>query len=298
MAKLFMLIGLPGAGKSEIAKQLAIEENAVIFSSDALRKELYGDENIQDSPSKIFEEMQRRTINALKRGLNVVYDATNISRKKRKHLVSSISIPCKKIAYVVWAKYETCVERDSKRNRNVGIDVIKRMIKNFQPPYFDEGWNEIQFCLTDTPYTIDDYESWLDCNHDNPHHNNTVKEHTLKVIGEVSKLNHLEIKENDLCVLRFAASLHDIGKKFVKGFKNSRGEPSEIAHFYNHQFVGSYLTIGYSETLNLPTEQRALIYWLINTHMDPFLHTKYSETLPSHLRYLLNLFHECDIAGA
>ena len=149
MVKFYMLIGLPGSGKSEIARQIA-DSNAVVLSSDAIRKEFY-----QDDPAKIFEEMQRRTIAALKDGKNVVYDATNISRKKRKHLLSSITIPCEKIAYVVWARYETCLARDNSRNRNVGESVIRRMLLNFQPPYYDEGWDNIEFRLNDEPYKAD-----------------------------------------------------------------------------------------------------------------------------------------------
>lgn len=298
MVKFTMLIGLPGSGKTEVAKQLT-NDNTIILSSDAIRKEFYGDEAIQDNPSKIFEEMQRRTIAALKSSKNVVYDATNISRKKRKHLLSSLKIPCKKIACVVWARYETCVARDCSRNRNVGESVIKRMLLNFQPPYYDEGWDEIEFKVNDESYKRSDYENWLDCEHDNPHHNNTVKEHTLKVMTEAAKLQKNRSSHKGVAItLLIAASLHDIGKKFVKGFKNSRGEPSEIAHFYNHQNVGSYFAIGYEETIPLHIKQRALIYWLINVHMDVFLHTKYSAALPDELSKLLDTFHQCDVAGA
>lgn len=298
MVKFTMLIGLPGSGKTEVAKQLA-NDNTIILSSDAIRKEFYGDETIQDNPSKIFEEMQRRTITALKSGKNVVYDATNISRKKRKHLLSSLKIPCKKIACVVWARYETCVARDGSRNRNVGESVIKRMLLNFQPPYYDEGWDEIEFKVNDEPYKRSDYDNWLDCEHDNPHHNNTVKEHTLRVMTEAAKLYQGRSPHKGVAItLIIAASLHDIGKKFVKDFKNSRGEPGEIAHFYNHQNVGSYFAIGYEETIPLHTKQRALIYWLVNVHMDVFLHTKYSAALPEDLSSLLNNFHQCDLAGA
>ena len=98
--------------------------------------------------------------------------------------------------------------------------------------------------------------------------------------------------------LIITASLHDIGKKFVKAFKNSRGEPSDIAHFYNHHNVGSYFAIGYEETIGLPVKQRALIYWLINVHMDPFLKTKYSAALPDELSKILDTFHQCDVTGA
>lgn len=209
MVKFYMLIGLPGSGKSEIARQLA-DGNTIVLSSDAIRKEFYGDETIQDDPAKVFEEMQRRTIAALKDGKNVVYDATNISRKKRKHLLSSITIPCQKIAYVIWARYETCLARDNSRNRNVGESVIRRMLLNFQPPYYDEGWDDIEFRLNDEPYRRSDYDNWLNCEHDNPHHNNTVKEHTLRVMTEAAKLQQGRRQGKGVAItLIVAASLHE-----------------------------------------------------------------------------------------
>lgn len=299
MVNFYMLIGLPGAGKSEIAKQLAQLYNADIVSSDDIRNEFYGEESIQGDNAKIFDEMRRRTLTSLKNGKNVVYDATNISRKKRSHLIRSITIDCHKTAYVVWAKYETCLLRDRLRNRNVGESVIKEMLTRFQPPYYDEGWDEIKFHINDAPYTNEDYEQWIDCPHDNPHHNNTVKEHTLRVMTETAKLQKARMQtRGSSIILLITASLHDIGKKFVKAFKNCRGKPSEIAHFYDHQNVGSYFAIGYEETLGLHTKQRALIYWLINVHMDPFLKTKYSAALPEKLSKLLEAFHLCDVTGA
>lgn len=142
--------------------------------------------------------------------------------------------------------YETCLARDNSRNRNVGESVIRRMLLNFQPPYYDEGWDDIEFRLNDEPYRRSDYDNWLDCEHDNPHHNNTVKEHTLRVMTEAAKLQQGRRQGKGVAItLIVAASLHDIGKKFVKAFKNSRGEPSEIAHFYNHHNVGSYFASDY-----------------------------------------------------
>ena len=298
MPDFYMLIGLPGAGKSKIAQEIA-GDNFVVFSSDHIRREFFGDESIQNEPNIVFEEMQRRTAAALKKGLNVIYDATNISRKKRRHLLSSLTMPCKKAAYVVWSRYETCIARDKNRSRSVGTSVLRQMLTSFQPPYFDEGWDEIHFKINDTPYSRADYDSWLDCDHDNPHHNNTVKEHTRKVMSEASNLHYdKEYSIDDITALVAAAGLHDIGKKFVKSFQNSRGKPSETAHYYNHQYVGSYFAIGYDETFSFNVEQRAFIYWLVNVHMDPFLHTKYSATLPPHLKRLLDAFHRSDVMGA
>ena len=59
MARLIMLIGLPGSGKSTYAKQYLADhiENTMWCSSDTIRKELYGDENIQGNPKTVFEHL-------------------------------------------------------------------------------------------------------------------------------------------------------------------------------------------------------------------------------------------------
>ena len=43
MNKLFMLVGLPASGKTTCGKRLAEVEDALIVSSDEIRKELLGD---------------------------------------------------------------------------------------------------------------------------------------------------------------------------------------------------------------------------------------------------------------
>lgn len=59
MNKLYMMIGLPGSGKSTIAKEISKSEDAVIVSSDEIRKEL-GDINDQSQNNKVFEEAEKR----------------------------------------------------------------------------------------------------------------------------------------------------------------------------------------------------------------------------------------------
>jgi len=58
--KLIMMVGLPASGKSFVAEQLALKENATIHSSDSLRKELFGDVNVQDKNGEVFQELHNR----------------------------------------------------------------------------------------------------------------------------------------------------------------------------------------------------------------------------------------------
>lgn len=53
-----MLVGLPASGKSTYAKKLSKKENAIILSSDELRKELFGNINNQNHNAEVFKELQ------------------------------------------------------------------------------------------------------------------------------------------------------------------------------------------------------------------------------------------------
>ena len=83
MSKLIFLIGIPGAGKSTFAKELVTKYDYVEVCSDGIRKELYGDEAIQDHPEKVFGIMFDRTVKNLNENKTVIYNSTNINRKLR-----------------------------------------------------------------------------------------------------------------------------------------------------------------------------------------------------------------------
>ena len=59
MVKFYMMIGLPASGKSTIAKEISESEDAVIVSSDEIRREM-GDVNDQSKNTEVFEEVERR----------------------------------------------------------------------------------------------------------------------------------------------------------------------------------------------------------------------------------------------
>ena len=68
MSDLIMLVGVSYSGKSFYAEQLAKQTGAIIVSSDAIRGELWGDENDQRNPAKVFEVVHSRIHNLLKEG--------------------------------------------------------------------------------------------------------------------------------------------------------------------------------------------------------------------------------------
>ena len=111
MQKFIMLCGLPACGKSTLAEKY-IEEGYFVVSIDSMRREFFGDINRQDGEitreefnrhypdyesfynyyfvgrtpfvdgAFMSELAQRMLADALKAGKNVVYDATNLARRK------------------------------------------------------------------------------------------------------------------------------------------------------------------------------------------------------------------------
>ena len=284
MTKLFLMIGLPASGKSTLAEQISKSEDAEIVSSDNIRKELYGDENIQGDNNKVFRILQERIINGLKNNKNMIYDATNISYKTRMAFLQRLNkLEVEKIAVMVATPYEDCLIRNAQRERKVPEEVIKRMYNNFYVPQYFEGFDDIQIKYTnDYMFFFSDLE---DIKQDNPHHSLTVLEHCKKTEEILQKDNkRLSIPIN------FAGRLHDIGKLKTKTFINVKGETTDIAHYYNHEKVSAYDSLFY---INLRSRVEVMLdkefvletIKLIQWHMLPW--TKMSEKTEQKYKKLL-----------
>jgi predicted kinase len=287
--KLILLVGIPGSGKTTYAKNYISDNdrNITHLSSDSIRAELYGDESIQGDPAEVFSLMQSRAVETLNNGNDVIYDATNITRKDRASIINICPKFAKIEAHIIWAPIGMCIERDAIRERTVGKAVIDKMLKRFQAPYYDEGIDEIKV-ITPNDFNQSEYElkvlDDMEIPHDNPHHTLSIIEHCFKAYEYA---DYTLDAGNDVCA---AAELHDIGKPYVKAFIDSKGNPSEIAHFYQHQCVGAWMSYGIPNI----TPFRA---WLISTHMDPYLNIKYYNRLPPYLKAQIDLLHEADRAA-
>ena len=288
--KLILLVGIPGAVKTTYANEyVKSNPNTIHLSSDLIRAELYGNESIQGNPAEVFSLMQKRAVEALNDGKKVIYDATGITRKDRASIISICPKFVKIECHIIWAPIEVCVERDAARERTVGKAVIDKMLKRFQAPFYDEGIDESVIVRPDfwewdeKSYTDQCFED-MKIPHDNPHHTLDVIDHCWEA---ERYLFNKDITDEDLL---FAALRHDIGKPYVKAFIDSKGNPCEQAHYYQHQCVGSYMSYGFSSI----TPYSA---WLISTHMDIYLNTKYYKNLLAFLKRDVDLLHEADLGA-
>lgn len=278
MSELIMMVGVAGSGKSTIAMRIAsqMKEEVVLLSSDAIRGEIYGDENCQRDPGRVFDIMHQRTVAALSQGISVIYDATNLSCKRRMNFLKSIShIDCYKECVVVVTTPEDIEERMKFRDRKVPMEVVHRQMCQFQCPNHYEGWDNIKIVYNSKPedchasYT----KLWRECDipHDNPHHSLSVMEHMNKA-ADIAE--DLAWKDDDLSLVheRWVARIHDIGKARTKSFIDRDGNPSEVAHYIGHQNYGAYYSLIFDNSdfdisLKDSLDNACLIQW----HMEHYL---------------------------
>ncbi len=84
---LLVLSGLPATGKSTLARMLAERLPACIVASDALRRTLVAKPTYTAEESRlVFDLSHRLTTELLRRGRNVVFDATNLRERHRDDL--------------------------------------------------------------------------------------------------------------------------------------------------------------------------------------------------------------------
>lgn len=289
----YMMVGLPGSGKSYWAREKANPYDTII-SSDSIREELYGDASVQDDPSRVFNIMFQRIRAALKAGHTTFYDATNINAKRRINLLKSLKklIPdlhC--ICVVVATPIDVCHERNWERDRLVPAYVIDRMLRQFEVPCEAEGWDEILVHYSyASPYDMDYYRrSYAQLVEEfgeqgNRHHTLTLQDHCY-ACGDVAIM-----RGSGSDVMR-AAYLHDYGKVWT-ATRWEKDDYKEL-HYPNHANVGAYmaLTMGY----NLHIAQ------LVGLHMIPYADEKCQATWRTRMGEKLweevHLLHQFDEAS-
>lgn len=264
MPTLYLYVGLPSSGKSTHAKLLAEEIDGVIVSSDGIRAEWYGSEEILGDASKIFREVELRCKNALSAGRSVIMDATNMNARKRVNFLKQMPA-CNKVCVVMAVPFDVCMRRDEERSRHVGPAVMEKMRRNFQMPYYNEGWDHIEIYYPNDCEMISaeyHYEMEIAFDQKNSHHSLTVGDHE-------EKARVIAMNKNFDYIVSWAASFHDCGKIWCQHFKE--GDPE--AHYYGHECISAYqfLTSDAAETVyylnpRMVVETAALITW----HMVPY----------------------------
>jgi len=204
-----------------------------------------------------------------------------------------------KICILFGTSFDICLERNRNRERHVPEHVIKKMRESFNVPMYSEGWNEIKIVweYNQDNYKIEDYLKIADVfDQDNPHHSMTLGRHSRYVhdyVGDSHVDKYIEL----------AGLLHDVGKIYTKTYKNSKGEDSEMAHYFGHGEVGSYESLFYLNDDSLMLKEKEILFSsaLICYHMRPYFcstekaKNKLLNTVGEDLYYFLDIIHQADV---
>ncbi|MFT4112288.1 AAA family ATPase [Silvibacterium sp.] len=144
-----LTIGLPGSGKTTWFKRRGVTP----LSSDMLRNILFDDITEQRYQGLVFSTLRSllRARLIAKMPWNYV-DATNLSPHERRQWIKM----AKSFGYDVQAVFfdvplEICMERNSRRERVVSDEVMKKMAERLRPPSFKEGFSKIVVVRVKSP---------------------------------------------------------------------------------------------------------------------------------------------------
>ena len=136
-----LTIGLPGSGNTTWYKRRGVTP----LSSDLLRNILFDDITEQRYQGLVFSTLRSllRARLIAKMPWNYV-DATNLSPHERRQWIKM----AKSFGYEVQAVFfdvplAVCLERNSKRDRQVTDEVMHKMAERLRPPVFKEGFDKI-----------------------------------------------------------------------------------------------------------------------------------------------------------
>ncbi|WP_209366660.1 AAA family ATPase [Sediminibacillus dalangtanensis] len=289
MPTVHLMAGIPGSGKSFFAKKLAVSNQAVYISSDDIRKQWYGNAGIQGDNSRIFDAIRRMIRNHLADGSDVVFDATNLSRRKRIHFTRNDVRGFPVVAHVLCTPYHTCLLRNQQRGRKVDEQVLNRMYKQFELPFSEEGFYRVAYytpdlsldCVhkQDVKRIMGEAVSYQDffrvlnhfpgfpeiyeLPHDSRLHHLSVSRHSYYLHQEVLHHYHSPAKEK----LLWLSMLHDLGKGICKSFLHFKGVKRKYAHFDGHENVSAYLAIQLLKSLDYSHDFVHSTAKLISLHM-------------------------------
>lgn len=254
MKKVYICIGVAGAGKSTYIKQ-RLNDKTVWLSSDNIRKELYNSLT-QEHNEQVFSVMRKRLVDFLSDDTKDIlyYDATNLNRKKRIALYSLINHKAEVIALCFLLPLGRILQQNNFKSGQERVSdwKVKQMYKALQVPRISVDCDKIEKAYGDN-FNEFKQEFADDVKHDSPYHKETVREHINMCIENARTDRLKEI-----------AKYHDLGKFICKEFVSDNR-----ATFKNHEFVSAMY---YLAKINVDNQEQLdnmeVIYRHMNAHNE------------------------------
>jgi predicted kinase len=147
MATIYMLVGVPGSGKTTWIRNN--KHNAVVLSTDdyiekiAAKQGKTYSEIFKDAIGDATDQMEKDLIQAVRNERDIIWDQTNLTAKTRKNKLSRIPKRYKKVGVYFSVPQDLRDRLASRPGKTIPEPVIISMINQLQPPTKEEGFDEI-----------------------------------------------------------------------------------------------------------------------------------------------------------
>jgi predicted kinase len=275
--ELLFLIGASGSGKSRFTSKMT---EHITVSSDKIRKELFNTLEKQEKADHqlVFNELHNRIDDSIQIG-DVIYDATNLNRKKRKYFYNTILPKMSRkvdVRAVIFVEPFSVIKQNNKskdEESQVPFDALMRMYQTVQIPRVGVDCDDIivkgetNFFIPGMTYTrllnvnsLREFIGYVGPEyrkemknlfgpHDTPYHLESIEEHINMCIENAG----------DDKVLKITAIFHDLGKSITKNG----------GRYFNHQFVSAmYALKAFSEVSDMPEDIKTIVLEVIYQHMN------------------------------
>lgn len=134
MSTLIIMCGISGSGKSTKAKELARKYNAMIVSTDEIRKIKFNDVNDQEHNGEVFRYAYWLMNTYIEHSYNVIFNATNIKYSSIKDLKKGIKYwnDVNKILCIMDTPIDKAIKQNNARDKVIPNEVIIRQANTFK----------------------------------------------------------------------------------------------------------------------------------------------------------------------
>lgn len=150
--KLYVLIGIPGSGKSTWVNNQTWIEDCVVVSTDKY-VDAYA-KKINKTHNEVFHEymptavrlMTREVEQARRLNKDIIWDQTSVTRKSRRKKFNMLKDYYRiAVVFKIPEKEELKRRLNSRPGKSIPDHVINQMINNFEMPTYEEGFDEIWY---------------------------------------------------------------------------------------------------------------------------------------------------------
>lgn len=150
---LYMLIGVPGSGKSTWIKSHDWDNTVIISTDDIIDRraaqqgKTYSDV-FQSEIKSASAEMEQNLKQAIKADKNIIWDQTNLTPNARRAKLAKVPSKYKKVAVFFKTPsdailYNRLTKRATDSGKHIPRNIVMGMMSQLTPPSTDEGFDEI-----------------------------------------------------------------------------------------------------------------------------------------------------------